>query len=103
MAIEFISQPGCVSFQIKVVPGASRNKVMGEYGGALKVAVTQAPEDGRANSAVVDLLAQALRISPARIQITHGHTKPRKQVRVQGKSIDDIRKILQDIPIKKGK
>jgi uncharacterized protein YggU (UPF0235/DUF167 family) len=100
MAIEFISQPGGVSFKLKVVPGASRNRVIGEYDGALKVSVTLAPEGGRANAAVIELLAQALRISPAKIRMTHGRSSPRKQVFVQGMTADSIRRILQVLPIK---
>ena len=47
-------------FAIKVVPGASRDRIVGVLGSALKVAVSKPPQGGAANRAVVELLAEAL-------------------------------------------
>jgi uncharacterized protein len=67
---------------LKVVPKASRDRVVGWVGDRLKVQVTAAPERGRANDAVVEVLAAALGVSRSLIRITAGETSPLKTVEV---------------------
>ncbi len=81
-------------FAIKVVPGASRDKIAGEYDGGLKVTVARAPENGAANRAVIDLLAKKLGIPRNQIEIIAGHTNPRKRVAVRGMSIESVQQKL---------
>ena len=71
-------------FAIKVVPGASRDRIVGPLGDALKVAVSKPPEVGAANKAVVALLAKTLGVAPSQVQVVRGHTSPRKEVLVTG-------------------
>jgi uncharacterized protein (TIGR00251 family) len=75
------------TLNVKVVPGASRDRVVGRYGDALKIQVRAAPEAGKANEAVIALLADFLGIDAHALQIVRGHTQPRKVVEVTG--IDD--------------
>ena len=72
------------TLNIKVVPGAKKNRVVGKYGDAIKVQVSAPPEDGKANDAVVELLAKALGVGVRQIAIVRGHTQPRKTVEVTG-------------------
>jgi uncharacterized protein len=69
---------------VKVVPGASRNRVAGKYGDGLKVQVSAPPERGKANEAVIELLAEFLGVKPAQIELSAGQTQPRKMFRVNG-------------------
>ncbi len=80
MAVALTSTLDGVIFAVKVVPGASRSRVVGEYDSGLKVTVAPAAEAGAANKAVIALLAQTLGLPKARIQITKGHTSPKKSV-----------------------
>jgi uncharacterized protein (TIGR00251 family) len=48
---------------VKVVPGSSRNQIVGSLGDALKIKVMAPPEKGKANEAVVELLSMKLGIS----------------------------------------
>ena len=50
--------------------------------GALKIWLRTAPEDGRANKAVLAILAKPLGISVNQLEITHGQTARDKRVRV---------------------
>ena len=54
---------------VKVVPGSSRNQIVGWLGDALKIKVTAPPEKGQANEVVVELLASTLGISTDAIEI----------------------------------
>lgn len=79
-----------VEISVKVVPGASRNRVAGLLGNSLKIAVSAPPEKGKANQNVVDLLAKTLGIKRNAIDIVAGHTQPMKTVLVTGITADEI-------------
>jgi len=69
-----------MKLHLKVVPKASRDRIVGWIGDRLKVAVTAAPERGRANEAVIDLLAEALELPRSRVRIVAGSASPLKTV-----------------------
>jgi len=75
--------PG-VLLRVKVVPGASRSRVMGLLGDRLKVAVAAPPEDGKANRAVCELLAGQLGVGVRSVTVTAGHTQPQKTLAIMG-------------------
>jgi uncharacterized protein len=81
-----IPQDNALLLHVKVVPNSSRTQIAGILGDALKIKVAQPPEAGRANRAVIDLLAQSLALPPAQISIVAGHAQPRKTVRIHGLS-----------------
>ena len=69
---------------VRVQPGASRERVVGMMGDALKVAVNAPPEKGKANRAVEKLLAKALGLPQSSVRVTAGASSRRKTVRVDG-------------------
>ena len=69
---------------LKVVPGSSRDEIVGWLGDSLKMKVKAPPEKGRANEAVVALLAERLRIDASSIAMVSGHGSPAKVVDVDG-------------------
>ena len=69
------------TFNVRVTPHAKQNKVV-EGDGVLRVYTTVAPENGRANSAVVELLADYLDVPKSRIKILKGLTGRDKVVAV---------------------
>jgi uncharacterized protein (TIGR00251 family) len=75
---------GAVHFAVKVVPGASRTRIQGLHGDALKVQVAAPPEGGKANAAVVALLAEALGTTPNQVALVRGAGSPRKTIAVRG-------------------
>ena len=76
----------CLHIHLKVVPGASRAGLAGRYGDRLKVRVTAAAESGKANKAVLKLLAEALGVAPATLSLVRGASTPLKTVQVWGLS-----------------
>ena len=84
------SGDNAVQLALKVVPGASRDRIVGVLGDALKVAVSKPPADGAANKAVIQLLAARLGLPAAAITITRGHANPRKEVVVTGLTVEEL-------------
>ncbi|PCI10432.1 YggU family protein [bacterium] len=83
-----------ILIRIKAVPGASRDAIAGLLGDRLKIRISAAPEDGKANKAICKLLAKALDIKPAQIEIYKGHTNPEKTVKLVGCSLEHISRAL---------
>jgi len=79
---------------VKVVPGSSRDTVVGWLGESLKVKVMAPPEKGRANLAVIALLARRLGIDPAAIEVVSGHASPAKVLSIAGFDDESLREAL---------
>jgi uncharacterized protein (TIGR00251 family) len=71
-----------LTLHLKVVPKSSRDRIAGWVGDRLKVQVTAAPERGRANEAVLEVLARALGVPRRSVRLTAGETSPLKTVEV---------------------
>lgn len=78
------------TLNVKVVPGASRDRVVGRYGGGIKVQVSAPPEGGRANQAVVAVIAEALGIKTHQVSIVKGHAQPRKILEIAGMDAAEV-------------
>ncbi len=74
---------GAVLF-VKARPGASRNRIVGVLGDALKIATIAPAEKGRANDAIARTLARTLGVKPGDVTLLSGQTHPRKQFRIAG-------------------
>jgi uncharacterized protein (TIGR00251 family) len=61
-----------VLLHVRVQPKARANAVKGWHGAALRVSVTAVPEDGKANRAVIDLLAETFDVAPSSINLVRG-------------------------------
>jgi uncharacterized protein (TIGR00251 family) len=70
--------------RLRVSPGAGRAQIVGRHGDAWKIRVTAAPEQGRANDAVLRLLAGALAVPRDAIALVSGHGARDKIVELTG-------------------
>ncbi|MBY6113739.1 DUF167 domain-containing protein [Mameliella alba] len=77
-----LAMPGTM-LAVRVTPKASRNAVLRD-GDDLRVTVTTVPEGGKANAAVIKLLAKALGIPKSRLELVRGETSRDKQFRIIG-------------------
>jgi uncharacterized protein len=82
--------PQGVAVRIKVVPGASRSKVVGMLGDRLKIAVAAPPEAGKANQAVRELLAEFFSLPVRDVVLAEGQTRPQKTLLLLGARLGDI-------------
>lgn len=82
-----------IRLNIKVTPKSSADRIQGwaededgapGLGRVLKIAVTAVPEDGKANKAVIALLAKRLKLPKSAIEIASGHTARRKTLLIDG-------------------
>lgn len=69
---------------VKAVPGASRDQIAGAIGDRLKIRISAAPEAGKANAAICELLARTLGVKPRAVAVESGGTGPEKILRITG-------------------
>ena len=83
-ALDFSPEDGGkgVRLRLRVSAGASRRRVLGVHGGALKLSVKAPPEKGRANKDVVSLVAETFGLAPSDVEILSGETSPDKVVKL---------------------
>ncbi|MDT8398445.1 MAG: DUF167 domain-containing protein [Pseudomonadales bacterium] len=75
---------------IKVVPGSSRDEIVGWLGPRLKIKVRMPPENGKANAAVEKLVADCLGLAPRCVSIVAGHGMANKTLAIEGLDADAI-------------
>jgi len=75
---------GGVVLRIHAQPGATRSRVVGTHGDALKIQVQARPVGGAANRALVAVLAEALAVRSATVSVVGGAHGREKRVVVEG-------------------
>jgi len=89
--VDFVLRdPRGVRLEVTVVPKASRNAVLGEYQGRLKIALTAPPVDGQANEALIEFLAKLVHVPKRDLFIVRGSKGKRKSVVIVGKTLADL-------------
>jgi uncharacterized protein (TIGR00251 family) len=89
--------PDGIRLCVHVQPGAKRSAVIGTHGDALKIAVQAPPSEGKANEAVVALIAEAFHVSPRRVMLAAGHSSRRKVVKIEGLTFALANQTLQSL------
>ena len=69
---------------IKVIPKSSKNSIDGWENGRLRVRIRGVPEKGKANEALIEFLAEELKIAKSRITIVSGQTSRLKRIQIDG-------------------
>jgi len=75
---------GGIYIAVHAQPGAKRPQLRGMHGEAIKIAISQAAQDGKANAAIVKAIAEALDVPKAAVEITSGLASRQKRVFVSG-------------------
>lgn len=82
--------------RLRVIPGSTCPGIVGRHGEAWKVRVAAAPERGRANEAVLDLLAETLAVPRRDVRLIAGHATRDKIVELDGIAADETRRRLEN-------
>jgi len=75
--------PAVLRLQLRVQPRAAQTRIVGRHGEAIKVQVHAPPVEGAANAAVIDLLAEALRVPRRAVRIVRGASSRDKLVEIE--------------------
>ncbi len=79
-----------VILPVKASPGARENAIRGMHDGQLKISVTAAPEKGKANKAIIEVLARALKLKRGQIELIAGDTSAQKRFLVRDCSLEEL-------------
>ncbi|HYW81016.1 MAG TPA: DUF167 domain-containing protein [Thermoguttaceae bacterium] len=82
---------------VRAQPGARRNEIRGEQDGMLKVSVTQAPEKGKANKALIGLLSKQLSLRKSQLELIAGETSSKKRFLVSEITPDVLAQRIEQI------
>src|SRR5262245_34059868 len=86
---------GGATLAMRAQPGARKNAVLGEQAGALKVAVSAPPEDGRANAALVDVLRDWLGLKRSQVELAGGATNRNKVFLIRGVTAEQLKALIE--------
>ncbi len=87
-----------VTLAVHVAPRSGRSEIVGVRGQAVRVRLKAPPVRGAANTALIALLAKALRVPNHAVEIISGHTSRRKVLSVAGLSIEEAQRWLESLP-----
>lgn len=93
--IALTQHPQGIVLPVRAQPGARANAVRGVQDGALKVAVTQVAEKGKANKAVLLLLCKSLDLRRSQVVLIAGETTAHKQFLVRDVTADALRERIR--------
>ena len=78
-------------------PHAKQNAIAGTLAGSLKVSVTAVPEKGKANDAIIRLLAASLGLRRGQLTLVSGATSNRKRILVSTITLNELRQRIERI------
>lgn len=86
-----------IIIKVKIVPGSSKNKIIGAYNDALKISIAAPPVEGKANKKCIAYLAKYFDVAKLKIEIISGQTSKNKLIKIydisQKEFLDKIEKI----------
>ena len=100
--VEILQTGKGVRLRLRVKPGGRHQRLIGAYGGALKLEVSAAPEKGRANAAVIRLLSDVLGLQRSQVEIVAGASSQGKIAVLTGCSVEEIAARLAAVNIPAG-
>ena len=84
--------------KVKIVPGSSKNKIIGVYNDSLKITITAPPVEGKANKKCIAYLAKYFDVAKSKIEIISGQTSKNKLIKIydisQKEFLEKIEKIV---------
>ena len=92
-----------IIIKVKIVPGSSKNKIIGVYNDSLKITITAPPVEGKANKKCIAYLAKYFNVAKSKIEIISGLASKNKLIRIydisQKEFLEKIEKISWEFRI----
>jgi uncharacterized protein (TIGR00251 family) len=92
--IDLVVHAEGVLLPVRAQPGARKTGIVGEHAGALKVAVTAPPEDGKANKALAEAVRKALGLKRSQVELLTGQASRDKWFLVRGLTAKELQSRL---------
>jgi uncharacterized protein (TIGR00251 family) len=94
VTLEVLERAGLVSFLVRVQLRANRDEIAGEWEGALRIRLAAPPVEGRANEALVRLLAGRLNVPLAAVRIAVGERSRNKRIEIKGVNAAQVQALV---------
>ncbi len=89
------NRPAGAVLEVRIQPRASKNGVVMQSDGSLKIRLTAPPVDGAANEALIKYLADILGVARSQVEIVSGQTSREKRIRIAGRDLDTALDLLK--------
>ncbi|TFB08859.1 YggU family protein [Candidatus Atribacteria bacterium MT.SAG.1] len=86
-----------IIIKVKIVPGSSKNKIVGVYNDALKITITTPPVEGKANKKCITYLAKYFNVAKSKVEIISGQTSKNKLIKIYDISQKEFLKKIKKI------
>lgn len=93
--LELTQTDAGILLPVHAQPGARRNALVGTHDGRLKVSVTTAPEQGKANKHLTQVLAAELGLKRSSLSLQSGEHSSRKVFLVQTVTVAELRQRIE--------
>ena len=80
--------------KVYLQPRSSKNEIVGPYRDGIKVRVTAAPVEGRANKVLLRFLAKEFGVTPSSVEIVRGHRSREKLIRITAPLDQELKRRL---------
>jgi uncharacterized protein (TIGR00251 family) len=80
--------------KVKLIPRSSRNQIAGNDGDTYRIKITAPPVEGKANQALIDYIAELLKVPRGSVQIVSGKSSRQKTLLIDGLSLKEIHERL---------
>ncbi len=87
-------QNNSLALNVYVQPRASKNRVAGMHGSAIKICVTAPPVENKANEAVINLIAELLEVPKSSVSIKSGKQGRSKKVLISNLALKEAQEAL---------
>ena len=87
--------PQTTTIDVKVLPRSSKDEIVGKKDGIYKIKLTAPAIEGKANKALLKLLAKKLGLPKREIRIISGERSRMKSIRIDRLTFEQVKKLLQ--------
>ena len=80
--------PDHITINVRIVPKSAKQEIAGIYNERVKIKIGSAPEGGKANKELIELLSKKIGIAKSSIEIVSGELSQNKTIRIKGITSD---------------